>query len=487
MQMERGIVLEWHVNEGDAVDEGDTLAEIESEKAVDEVRAQEAGVIRHILVPEGGEVPPGAPLAIVAGADEDISALESEAKEAGADIDDDAGEADVKESDPSTDTEGVETNNTDTAGAAAVDLTPEARKRAREVGVDLESVQGTGPKGSITTADIERAGNGQTASVQSAGANANASSSPRPPAQTGPPMDVIDGDPVGRQGEDGRNAASPRARALAEATGVELSRVSGSGPKGTILAEDVQAATSQQPRQVPGTKTLTATKERELSGMRQTIADRLSQSAREVPHVTEHREVNVEALLDATEVADEALDIDISLVDLVLAALSETLAAHPEFNARFEDGIHRVYREQNVGMAVDIEAGLITPVISNLQAGSLADIARRRQEMTEKALSGEYTMDDLSDGTFTVTNLGVFGVDSFTPIINPPEVAILALNSVRERAVRGDKDEVEFHRFMTFSLSFDHRVVDGADAAQFLQTLAENVENAHALLLERGK
>lgn len=486
MQMERGIVLEWHVDEGDAVKEGDILADIESEKAVDEVHAQEDGVLRRILVPEGGEVPPGTPIAIVAGSDEDISNLEAEAEDAGADLDVHSDGKESKEIEQDTDQQPSTTDSEekDLAGTVSGNLTPEARKRVREVDVDLRNVQATGPKGAITTNDIERALNGQTATNQTE--SVMAATPTVDPTQTGPPEEVIDGEPIGRPGESGRNTASPRARSLADVKGVDLSKITGSGPDGAVIAEDVEIA-SGEINQVPGAKTLTAIEERELSGMRQTIAERLSQSSREAPHVTEHREVDMEALLEATDVADKALDIDISLMDIVLAAVSKTLTEYPEFNARFEDGVHRIYREQNVGMAVDIEEGLITPVIPHLQAGSLIDISRRRQDMTEKALSGEYTMDDLRDGTFTVTNLGVFGIDSFTPIINPPEVAILALNTIRERAVRGANDDLEFRRFMTFSLSFDHRVIDGADAARFLQTLAENIENAYALLLERGK
>ncbi|QRV15435.1 2-oxo acid dehydrogenase subunit E2 [Haloterrigena salifodinae] len=221
----------------------------------------------------------------------------------------------------------------------------------------------------------------------------------------------------------------------------------------------------------------TVREERSLSPMRRTIANRLQDSYRNAVHVTASREVDAEALFRAVETANDRLEADVSLVDVVLAALSATLADHPAFNATFEDGTHRTYEEHNIGVAVDIEAGLVTPVLRDVGSKSLAEIATERRRLTETVQSGAYTMDDLRGGTFTVTNLGVLGVDSFTPVINPPEVAILGIGRTRERARRGD-DGLEFRRELTYDLSFDHRIVDGADAARFLGTLADYTEGA---------
>lgn len=216
--------------------------------------------------------------------------------------------------------------------------------------------------------------------------------------------------------------------------------------------------------------------ERSLSGMRNTIAKRLQESYQEAVHVTVHREIDAEALVETADAAGN----DVSVIDLVLCALSETLAEHPAFNATFEDGIHRQYEDHNVGIAVDIDAGLVTPVLRDLESKSLAEIATERRELTEQVQQGEYSMSELRGGTFTVTNLGVLGVDSFTPIINPPEVAILGVGRIRERARPDGEDGVAFRRYIGFDLTFDHRVVDGADAARFLETLADCLENASA-------
>ena len=221
----------------------------------------------------------------------------------------------------------------------------------------------------------------------------------------------------------------------------------------------------------------TVREERSLSRMRETIANRLQESYRSAVHVTANRDVDAEELLRATEIADDRLEADVSVVDLLLCAVSATLEDHPAFNATFEDETHRLYEEHNVGVAVDIEAGLVAPVLRDIGSKSLGEVATERRRLTAAVQSGEYTMSDLRGGTFTVTNLGALGVDSFTPIINPPEIAILGVNRIRERPQRGD-DGLEFRKRIGFDLSFDHRIVDGADAARFLGSLAEYTESA---------
>jgi pyruvate dehydrogenase E2 component (dihydrolipoamide acetyltransferase) len=218
--------------------------------------------------------------------------------------------------------------------------------------------------------------------------------------------------------------------------------------------------------------------------MRRTIADRLGESYREAVHVTVSREVEAEALVAAADAAG------VSLVDVLVRSLSDALDAHPAFNATFEDGTHRVYEEHNVGIAVAIEDGLVAPVVADVRGRRPNDIAAERERLTEAVQSGDYGMADLRGGTFTVSNLGPLGVDGFTPIINPPEVAILGVNRVRERArpagverrsteSRSEVDDgVTFRETLPLDLSFDHRVVDGADAARFLGTLAEGIEDA---------
>lgn len=222
----------------------------------------------------------------------------------------------------------------------------------------------------------------------------------------------------------------------------------------------------------------TIREERSLTPMRRTIADRLQKSYREAVHVTVDRTVDAEALLAAADAAAETDEgVDPTVTDVVLRALSETLDDHPAFNATFEDGTHRLWEERNVGVAVAVDEGLVTPVVADVGSKSLGEVATERRRLTRAVRDGDYTMSTFEGGTFTVSNLGPLGVDSFDPIINPPEVALLGLGRVSEPAVAVETD-VTFRREMTTSLSFDHRVVDGADAARFLETLAGTLESA---------
>lgn len=216
----------------------------------------------------------------------------------------------------------------------------------------------------------------------------------------------------------------------------------------------------------------TVVDERSLSPMRKTIANRLQESYQNAVHVTASREVDAEALIAAAD----AMGDDVSIMDVLLHALSETLDAHPSFNATFEEGKHRSYEEHNVGVAIDIEAGLVAPVVADVGSKSLDEIATERRRLTDRVQRGEYEMSDLRGGTITVSNLGTLGVDSFTPVINPPEVAILGVGRIIKRA-QPDDGGVTFRRQMTLDLSFDHRVIDGADAARFLGTLTDHVES----------
>lgn len=445
--MQQGILIAWLVDVGDEVEEGEPIAEIESEKTTTEITAREDGILRRTFVEAGETVPPGTTLGIVAGPDEPIdelvdgvdagssepssetvqeSELESGEQPAGADV--------SRPSELGSDVTSVgETAHS--GGAAAVEEMPEkvspaARRLSEELDVDLSTVEGTGPDGAVVSGDVERASS--------------------------------------TAGE-----ATVDARRRSEELGVDLSTVDGTGPRNAVTVADVEAASD-------GVR-----EKRELTGMRRTIGERLGRSHREAPHVTVHREVDAEELLEASEVADRYAEVDVSVTDILLIAVSAALAEHPEFNGTFEDEIHTVYDEQHIGVAVDIEGGLVTPVVENVESLSLGELVERRRSLTRSVLDGEYTSADITGGTFTVSNLGGFGVDSFTPIINPPEVAILGVDRIAERPVR-DGDGVAFRRHIGFDLSFDHRVVDGADAARFLVTLDEHVRDPWPLLLDRS-
>ncbi|MFC6615419.1 2-oxo acid dehydrogenase subunit E2 [Halopenitus salinus] len=469
LEMDAGTVVEWFLEEGDSVEAEEPIAEIESEKTTAEIDAREDGVLRRIVLAEGESAPPGAPMAVVAAADADIADLLAEAG---------ASEGDDAEGAEASGTEAAETGGSvgeaepeagddrgqATAGSGGGKISPRARKRADELDIDPATVSGSGPGGAVTEEDVERA------------------------AEGGTEAGTTDADAETGAGEEPEKV-SPRARKRADELGVDLSTVTGTGPGGAVTAEDVEAAAERAGEEEPSDVAAggqdeegrTVVEERPLDGMRRTISSRLGESYRNAVHVTEHRTADAGSLRRAAKAATAVHGTDVSVTDVLVSALSAALEEHPAFNATFEEEVHRLYADRNVALAVDVDDGLITPVIGNVEERSIAELADERRRMTDRALSGEFTMDDLSGGTFTVSNLGLLGVESFDPIINPPQVAILGVNALSERAVARD-GEVVVREVLPLDLSFDHRVVDGADAARFLATLVERLENPWPLL-----
>jgi pyruvate dehydrogenase E2 component (dihydrolipoamide acetyltransferase) len=440
MQQDRATVVEWHAAAGDSVSEGELIAEIETEKSTFEIEAKEDGVLRRVYADVGDVRKPNQPLGIVAGADETITALESKVESGAAGAE--TGGTAQAESEPDATAETGGTASTDADGGSGTTpsrVAPRARKRADELGIDLTGVEGTGPGGAVTSEDVERA------------------------AESGAAASESEPDRV-----------APRARRRADELGIDLVGIEGSGPGGAVTVDDVEAASEQ--RASGGGR-----EERPFSEMRRTIAQRLQQSYRDAVHVTLDRSADAEALLEAADAAAEALGTDVSILDVLLVALSATLREHPEFNATVDGDTLTLYETQNVGVAVDFERGLVAPVLEDLAGKSLAEVAVERRELTERVLADEFTSEDLQGGTFTVTNLGPYGVESFDPIINPPQVAILGVNALEDRMTSSDGTR-RLRRHLPLSLSFDHRAVDGADAARFLETLVGHLEDPRSLL-----
>lgn len=301
-----------------------------------------------------------------------------------------------------------------------------------------------------------------------------------------------------------RQRVSPRARAYAAEADFDsddFGELDGSGPDGAVIERDVieaveSAALEGETASKGGTEAAPVTpgasdatgeraiyEEREGTRLRRSIARQMTASAERAPQVTLNRTVSVEALLDlkARLVTDRNLELSIS--DFLLKAVARTLREHPEFNAIYEDGTHKLAANVNVGIAVDLDGGLVTPVLRGIDELSIAEINAARSDLVERVQANDYTGDDLANGTFTVTNLGHFGVESFDPLLNVPEVAILGVGTIAHEPT-GDG---ETERCIGLSLTFDHRPNDGADAARFLDTLADELEHPLRLLsLGRG-
>lgn len=453
MSMDEGTLVEWTVDVGAPVAPGDTVAIVESEKTQAEVAAREEGVLRQAFLDTGDVAPPGEPIGVVAAVDANLESLAPElaaAESVTADVL--VGESSTQDVSEDPDAESpVSTAGSDheQAGPLAADAldsavraTPGARKLAGERDVTLDALSGSSPDGVVTEADVR-------SFLESAQTQLNHSDEYR---------------------------ASPGARRLAAENEVALTAIDGSGPTGVIVEADVAAALSgtdgskalpavSEGEAVPGD--LSVVERRELSGMQATISERLSRSDREAVPVTLHRSFATSELESVVDGARER-GVSVSFMDLLLKAVGEGLAAHPDFNGHFTDEALTVFSESNIGVAIDVDRGLVTPVVTDVGERSVEEVNERRVELTRRARTDDLGPDEVTGGTFTVSNLGVFDVDQFDPVINPPEVAILGVGRIRD-------DE------MTLSLTFDHRVVNGADAARFLDTIVDQLEQIDAL------
>ena len=287
----------------------------------------------------------------------------------------------------------------------------------------------------------------------------------------------------------GRIKASPTAKRLAEEHGLDLARIHGTGPANRIVRSDVEAALDARESgaaQPPGLEPLSG--ELAYRGIRRTVGQRMLQSVQSMAPLTLAMEVDmtdaVKLRRDLVETW-EAESVRVSYTDMLIKAAALALREHPRLNSRLEDGSIRVQPQVHVGFAVALEEGLIVPVILDADAKPLKDVAREAAELAGKARTGNLTPDELTRGTFTVTSLGMYDIDVFTPIINPPQAAILGVSRIADRpAFTGDSGtQIERRSFLTLSLTFDHRLVDGAPGAQYLQSVRRNLEQPYRLLL----
>jgi pyruvate dehydrogenase E2 component (dihydrolipoamide acetyltransferase) len=266
-----------------------------------------------------------------------------------------------------------------------------------------------------------------------------------------------------------RVIASPAAKRLAREHDIDLTQVRGTGPEGRIVEEDVMSLI-EEVKVTPRVREVIP-----LTGIKKTAAERVSLSARTAPQSTITMEVDMSNAVKLRET------VHVSYTDMLVKAVAKALAEHPIINSTLENEKIKIFADVNVGVAVATERGLIVPVIYNADRKTLEEIASMSKELVEKAKQGRLTKEELTGGTFTITNLGMYGVDVFTPIVNPPETAILGVGRVVERPVVVD-GQIVIKPVMQLSLTFDHRVVDGAPAAKFLQKVKQAMESPDALL-----
>jgi pyruvate dehydrogenase E2 component (dihydrolipoamide acetyltransferase) len=297
--------------------------------------------------------------------------------------------------------------------------------------------------------------------------------SPRAPSKHEPPHD--EASPAAAAVSEGkRRLASPKARRLAESLGIDIATLAGSGPNGTVVAADVEALRDQSApdRGAPGTQP--------LSSLWRVMAERTTRSWQEVPQFVLQRDVDVSRLQAWLESRRNEVERP-SVNDLLVKISAASLRQHPGINASWGNTALTIHGQINIGLGVATDAGLVVPVIHSADALRVVDISVRRQEIVAAARQGRLHPDDVANGTFTISNLGMFGIDRFQAIVNAPQAAILAVGRISQQiVVRGDGFAAR--AILTLSVAFDHRVVDGARGAQFLQTMAELIEEPEEVL-----
>ncbi len=413
MAQETATVVEWLKQEGERVEKGEPLLTVETDKVTLDIESPASGILAGVRVGPQQVVPVTEVIAYILQPGEELPR-----------------EAEAPSPPPPPPT-------------PPVAATPVAQRLAAAHGVDLSTVVGTGPGGRITKADVEAA-----------------LAAPSRPAVEPPPEKV---------------RATPAARRIARERGVDLSAVTGSGPQGRIQAADVLAFT-----RAPEVAPAPAAEIIPLQGMRRTIAERMTTSYRTTPHITFTVRVDMsrfeEARARLNARAEAAGEPHVSATALIVKAVAWALRQHPWLNSTLHDEEIHLLPEVNVGVAVALEEGLIVPVVHQADRKSVAEIAAEMNDLVTRAREGRLTPADVAGGTFTVSNLGPFGIEQFTAIINPPQAAILAVGATQLEPVVDEEGQVVVRPVMRMTLSADHRVVDGARAARFLTDLREALE-----------
>jgi len=433
MTMTEGMVSEWFIADGDEVKQGELLYALETEKINLDVDADASGVVRH-SVETGVNLAPGDVVGYIYEPGEvipdTVQAIPARAGEA---------EVELTEAVAASSDKAVAVA---TAPTGRLKSSPAARRLAGELGVDFTVLAGTGPGGRIVEADVLLAST-RTESVK----------------------------------------ASPLARRLAEQRGIDLSTVIGSGPGGRIVQADLDGVKQQSVTQVAAVQA-TAGEVIPLKGMRKTIAQRMHQSLQESAQLSMDMLASME---EAVSMRNQLLkewegEARPTFTDFVVKAAAKALLVHPQMNSVFSPAGITLVESINIGIAVAVEEGLMVPVVRDADKLTLKDISIETARLASAAREGSLNLDDYAGGTFTLSALGMFGVDSFTPIINQPQSGILGINRIFD-GLTWDQDKPVKTKQMNLSLTWDHRVIDGAPAAEFLATVVELLSEPYRLLV----
>ena len=474
MSMEEGEITEWRVSVGDELAVGDELVDIETSKIVNAAECPVAGTLVRIIGEVGQTLKVGMLMGVVATGEASNAEIEDFIA---AFVPDASGSTLAQSSDagvPAAVTSQTQSATRDTpspstvamAGVALsegpddseVNASAVARRVAKAHNINLNNVPATGRNGRVSKRDVEQAGGIQAAAPATVSRGAAPVSGPQRSTE-----------------DDSHIASTPVARRLARSLNINLNDVTATGKRGRVSKEDVEKAAVAETG-------VAYYREQKLSGMRKTIAARLTESKQTIPHYRVSVDVEIDSLLQQRAYMNSTLGHKISVNDFVIKACAGALEQVPEVNVQYAEDCIRQFDQVDISMAVAVKGGLITPVIRNVGAKGLPQIAAASSDLAHRAQAGTLGVDEFQGGTFSISNLGMFGVDQFDAIINLPQAAILAVAAgVKKPVVRGDS--IVPATVMRVSLSADHRAIDGAVAAQFLKSLKGLLENPASMLL----
>src|SRR3954447_16787899 len=410
--MEEGTILKWLVSEGDEVERGQEIAEIETDKANMMYEADTSGTVLEIVVQEGATVPLGELIARIGEAGEKAESRKQKAESEDADAD-----ADAEKTAPEPKKQPQPSSN---GAGERVKASPVARRMAEERGIDLGSIQGSGPGGRVVKADVEAAGDGAQ------------------PAE--------------------KEETPEEAPAEVEAAPQAPQPAGDAGPKGDMQVQ-------------------------ELTRLQRTVSRRMAESKATAPDFALEVEIDMTEAVKLRERLKAMTAHAPSFNDMIVRACALALRDHPRVNGAYRDGHFELYSNINIGVAVAAQDALVVPTVFDADKKSLGEISRNVRELAEKVRNGKITPPELSGGTFTVSNLGMYGIDAFTAVINPPQAALLSVGSLKKRPVVNDAGRVVARDTIRVNLISDHRILYGADGAQFLARVRELLEQPLALAL----
>ena len=426
MSMKEGKVTQWLKNEGDTIEKGEPLFEVETEKITNQVEATDSGILFQIVVQAGTTVPVGAIVAVIASPGEQPERIEG------------AQTGEIVETEPTAPTAPAPEKREEKEKKKFVLATPAARRMTKELDLDLAKVPGSGPDGRVTEADVAKY------------------------HEEGPPSPKI----------------TPFAEEMAKQAGIDISTITGTGDGGKIIAEDVERVLSQRVSAEP-------VRSIPFTGIRKSIAENMHASLHNTAQLTMFTEVDVTEMVRFRNRVREEYKKDesmrISYNDIIILATVRALTRHPILNSTLVGDEILLHDSVHMGIAVALSEGLIVPVLRDADKKGLLEIANGARELARKAREGTLAIDEVTEGTFTISNLSMFQVDGVTPILKPPETGILGVGRVKEKPAVYN-GEIAIRSMMFLNLTFDHQVADGAPAGEFLSTVARYLENPYLIM-----